>query len=156
MAIPTLRELRAAVLSSRDPDGAVNALREAGYAGGESVHDAFEQWLADRGDPSPTGDLSLSDFGDRVETFFRDAGWGEITFSQDEAEGVAMLDIESCWESGEDASGCHITTGLLAAFFGRIAGYPISVLETECSEGGRCKFLLGNAEVMQYRWESLG
>lgn len=156
VAIPTLRELRAAVLSSRDPDGAVNALREAGYAGGESVHDAFEHWLADRGDPSPTGDLSLSDFGDRVETFFRDAGWGEITFSQDEAEGVAMLDIESCWESGEDASGCHITTGLLAAFFGRIAGYPISVLETECSESGRCKFLLGNAEVMQYRWESLG
>jgi predicted hydrocarbon binding protein len=156
VAIPTLRELRAAVLAGGDPDGAVNALREAGYAGGEAVYEAFEQWLADRGDASPTGDLSLTDFGDRVETFFRDAGWGDITFSHDETEGVAMLDIDRCWESGEDAAGCHITTGVLAAFFGRIAGYPISVLETECSEGGRCRFLLGNAEVMQYRWESLG
>ncbi len=154
VAIPTLRELRAAVLANGDADRAVNALREAGYAGGEAVHDAFEQWLADRGEASPTGDLSLTDFGERVETFFRDAGWGDITFSHDETEGVAMLDIDGCWESGEDAAGCHITTGALAAFFGRIAGYPISVLETECSEGGRCRFLLGNAEVMQYRWES--
>jgi predicted hydrocarbon binding protein len=72
---------------------------------------------------------------------------------------VAILDIESCWEAadaGEEAIGCHITTGLLAAFFGSVAGYPVSVMETECSEGGRCRFVLGNAEVMQYRWESEG
>jgi len=158
VAIPTLRELRSAVVASGDPESAVTALREAGYAGGEAVHDAFEQWLGERGEIGGSGDLSLSEFGEKAAEFFRDAGWGDLTFSHDESEGIAMIDIDNCWESSgtaDDASGCHITTGLLAAFFGQIAGYPISVLETECSEDGRCRFVFGNAEVMQYRWESL-
>lgn len=157
VAIPTLRELRGVVLRSVDPESAVSSLRDAGYAGGEAVHDAFEQWLSDNGD-SPASDLSLDDFGDRVGTYFRNAGWGEIAFSSDESEGIAMVGIDGCWESadaGEEAVGCHLTTGLLAAFFGKVAGYPISVMETECSENGRCTFVLGNAEVMQQRWESL-
>ena len=66
VAIPTLRELRAAVLSSNDPDAAVNALREAGYAGGEAVHAAFEQWLAESGTASETGELALDEFGERT------------------------------------------------------------------------------------------
>jgi predicted hydrocarbon binding protein len=157
VAIPTLRELRAAVLQSNDPDAAVNALREAGYAGGEAVHAAFEQWLAESGTSSDTGDLALEEFGHRATTFFRDAGWGEVTFSPDEAEGIAQLDIDNCWEAdaNSEGSGCQITTGVLAAFFGRIAGYPVSVLETACSSGGRCQFLLGNAETMQHQWEQL-
>jgi predicted hydrocarbon binding protein len=159
VAIPTLRELRSRVLSGGDTDSAVNGLREAGYAGGEAVYDAFEQWLDEAGDGNVTGDLALSDFGDKVGEFFRNAGWGDLSFWHDESEGIAMVDIENCWESeGSDneASGCHITTGVLAAFFGRVAGYPVSVMENECSEDGRCRFVLGNAEVMQYRWESLG
>jgi len=158
VAIPTLRELRSQVLIAGDTDSAVNALREAGYAGGESVYDAFEQWLDERGDGNTTRDLALDDFGERVGEFFRNAGWGELNFSHDESEGIAIVDIENSWEavdSAQEASGCHITTGVLAAFFGKVAGYPISVMETECSENGRCRFVLGNAEVMQYRWESL-
>jgi predicted hydrocarbon binding protein len=158
VAIPTLRELRAAVLRGSDPDSAVGSLREAGYAGGDSVYEAFEQWLEAGGEPTGAGDLLLSDFGERIGDYFRAAGWGEMTFSSDESEGIAVVDIDSCWESsssGEEAMGCHVTTGLLAAFFGRVAGYPVSVMETECSEGGRCSFVLGNSEVMQYRWESL-
>ncbi|HEX6573353.1 MAG TPA: hypothetical protein VF042_00160 [Gemmatimonadaceae bacterium] len=161
VAVPTLRELRAAVLSSSDPDAAVNALREAGYAGGESVHEAFERWLAEaygNSDRFDSGELSLSEFGDRTAKFFRDAGWGTVTFSGDDSEGTATVDIEDCWEGpvAGDA-GCQITTGLLAAFFGRVAGYPIAVLETECCSGrsGRCRFLLGNAEVMAAKWEEL-
>ena len=42
VAIPTLRELRRAILSMSDADSAVKALREAGYAGGDAVHAAFE------------------------------------------------------------------------------------------------------------------
>ena len=157
VAIPTLRELRAAVLQSNDPDAAVNALREAGYAGGEAVHAAFEQWLAESGAASETGELTLDDFGERATKFFRDAGWGDLRFSPDENEGVAVLDIESCWEADDSAegSGCQITTGALASFFGRIAGYPVSVMETDCSSDGRCQFMLGNAETMQYQWEQL-
>jgi len=157
VAIPTLRELRGVVLRSGDAHSAVGALRDAGYAGGEAVYDAFEQWLDENGDAGP-GDLSLEEFAERVGSYFRNAGWGEITFSSDESEGIAMLDIDGCWESseaGEEAIGCHVTTGLLAAFFGKVAGYPVSVMETDCSENGRCKFILGNAEVMQHRWESI-
>jgi predicted hydrocarbon binding protein len=159
VAVPTLRELRAAVLSSGDPDAAVSALREAGYAGGDAVYSAFETWLAESdADHVDTGDLTLTEFGERTAKFFRDAGWGTVTFSQDESEGVAIVDIEDCWEgpvSGD--TGCQITTGLLASFFGRVAGYPIAVLETECCSSGssRCRFLLGNSEVMTAKWEDL-
>jgi len=157
VALPTLTAMRSAIVESQDPESAVNALREAGYAGGEGVYDAFEQWLAETGQTSGSGDMELKEFGDRIEEFFRNSGWGEMTFSHDESEGIAMVDIDGCWEmagsSGGD--GCHVTTGMLAAFFGRVAGYPISVMETECSEGGRCKFVFGNDEVMQSRWEAL-
>jgi predicted hydrocarbon binding protein len=160
VAVPTLRELRAHVLASGDPESAVNALRDAGYAGGESVHLAFESWLAQSSDRDSldAGDLSLSEFGEKTAQFFHDAGWGTVTFSEDEAEGLAIIDIENCWEgpvAGD--SGCQITTGLLASFFGTIAGYPIAVLETECCSAGssRCRFLLGNSEVMQAKWEEL-
>jgi len=153
VAIPTLRELRGVVLRSVDSESAVSSLRDAG----EAVYDAFEQWLEDNGDAAP-GDLPLEEFGNRISEYFRNAGWGDLTFSSDEAEGIAMVDIEGCWESadvGEEAIGCHVTTGLLAAFFGKIAGYPVSVMETECSENGQCRFVLGNAEVMQQRWEAV-
>ena len=157
VAVPTLRELRSVVLRSVDSESAVSSLRDAGYAGGEAVYDAFEQWLEDNGDAAP-GDLPLEEFGNRIGEYFRNAGWGDLTFSSDEAEGIAMVDIEGCWESadvGEEAIGCHVTTGLLAAFFGKVAGYPVSVMETECSENGQCRFILGNSEVMQYRWEAV-
>jgi len=160
VALPTLRELRAAVLTSGDPEAAVSALREAGYAGGEAVFASFESWLSESSANGPvdTGDLSLAEFGEQTAKFFRDAGWGTVTFTDNEAEGTAIVDIEDCWEGpvARD-SGCQITTGLLASFFGRIAGYPVAVLETECCSSGssRCRFLLGNSEVMTAKWEEL-
>ncbi|MEO8576199.1 MAG: hypothetical protein ABI556_05855, partial [Gemmatimonadales bacterium] len=143
VAVPTLRQLRSAVLSSTSPDAAVAALREAGFAGGAAVYSAFEEWLAERGvtdtssGKNAAGELSLEEFGNGTTQFFRDSGWGDVTLSHDDDEGVAIVDIEKCWEgsiSAADAPGCHITTGLLAAFFGQIAGYPVAVLETECCE----------------------
>lgn len=157
VALPTLAALRSAILQSQDAESAVNTLREAGYAGGEGVFDAFEQWLAETGQTSGSADMALKEFGDRVEEFLRNSGWGDVAFSHDESEGIAMIDIDRCWEmsNGNEGEGCHVTTGMLAGFFGRVAGYPMSVMETECCEGGRCKFVLGNADVMQYRWEAL-
>lgn len=161
VAVPTLRELRAAVLASGDPDTAVSALREAGYAGGDAVFASFEAWLSESADNGQvdTGALSLTEFGERTASFFRDAGWGAVTFTENEAEGTAIVDIEDCWEgpvAGD--TGCQVTTGLLASFFGGVAGYPIAVLETECCSSGssRCRFLLGNPEVMTAKWEELG
>jgi predicted hydrocarbon binding protein len=154
VAIPTLREMRAAIVAT-SPDSSVDVLREAGFAGGAAVFAAFESWLAETG-ATVTGDLAIDAFGERTRKFFGDAGWGDVTFSHDDADGVAIVDVVNCWE-GESEGGCHVTTGMLASFFGAIAGYPVAVLETECCEGDgtRCRFLLGNAEVMQHKWETL-
>ena len=163
VAVSTLRQLRSTILSSVNPVEAVAALREAGYAGGDSIYSAFEQWLAETGESAEgdAGGLPLERFGDRAATFFRDAGWGNVQFSHDEDEGVAVVDITGCWEADgaantSDAS-CHLTTGMLASFFGKIAGYPVAVLETECCHGdlSRCRFVMGNADVMSYKWQEM-
>jgi predicted hydrocarbon binding protein len=165
IAIPTLREMRTTMLAvmSAGQTGeadAVDALREAGFAGGPAIYAAFEQWLAEN-DAGAAGDLTIEEFGDRSARYFRDAGWGSVEFDAESEEGVASLVMEQCWEADPEASddnpSCHITTGMLASFFGQLAGYPVAVMETECrsSGGSRCKFLLGNSEMMEYRWEQI-
>ena len=165
IAIPTLRELRGATLASLSarPSGeadAVDALREAGYAGGDAVYEAFESWLHEM-DRSAAPDLALDEFGERAAEYFRAAGWGDVEFDSRQDDGVATLTIADCWEVDRGAAlaapSCHVTTGMLAAFFGRLAGYPVSVLETECVSTGaeRCSFMLGNSDVMTFKWEQL-
>ncbi len=172
IAIPTLRELRGATLASLSarPFGeadAVDALREAGYAGGDVVYEAFEQWISEEptgtsSDPRFVHDLTLEEFGDRAARYFRAAGWGIVEFRGNPDENVAAASVQNCWEADGSAEAtapsCHVTTGMLAAFFGRLAGYPVSVMETECSSMGavKCRFLLGNSEVMASKWEELG
>ena len=79
IALPTLRELRSRILASNDAEDAVAALRDAGYAGGESVYAAFEQWLAESHATSvDAGELNLDEFGEASSKFFRDAGWGDM------------------------------------------------------------------------------
>ncbi len=162
IAIPTLKELRAATLAGAGD--AVDALREAGFAGGPAVYDAFEQWLSETGEadaPHSATELTIDEFGDRAAQYFRDAGWGVVEFETMEDEGVAALSMDNCWESDphgvDDEPSCHITTGMLAAFFGKLAGYPVAVMETECrsANGERCRFLLGNSEIMSYHWERI-
>jgi len=103
----------------------------------------------------------LSDFSSKASTFFRDAGWGDVQFSHDDDDSVAIVDIADCWEGSSEGSdedpGCQLTTGMLAAFFGIIAGYPVAVLETECCHGesARCRFVMGNAEIMSYKWQEM-
>ncbi len=173
IAIPTLRELRGATLACLSVTGtgeadAIDALREAGFAGGEAVYDAFEQWLGENHDVrgevmSPLApELTLEEFGERTAQYFRASGWGDVEFSPEHESGIAALQIRHCWEAddagGADKPACHVTTGMLAAFFGRLAGYPVAVMESECCSSGadRCRFLLGNSEVMTFKWEQLG
>ena len=154
IALPTLRELRSKVLASSNADDAVNSLREAGYSGGESVFAAFEQWLSEADATTNVDDMPLNEFAEKITQFFRDAGWGEIQFTSDEDDDVAKVTVTNCWEA-ELGDGCHIYTGVLASFFGRVAKYPVAVLETSCSPDGHCEFLIGNTDVMNHRWEQL-
>jgi hypothetical protein len=47
---------------------------------------------------------------------------------------------------------------MFADFFGRIADHPLAVLEVECRSAGapRCRFLIGNAEVMGHVYDEMG
>jgi predicted hydrocarbon binding protein len=46
---------------------------------------------------------------------------------------------------------------LLAGLLGRVANAPLSVLEVECRSAGhgRCRFLVGSVDVMQYVYEAM-
>lgn len=162
IAIPTLRELRAVCVSASaaGESDAVDALREAGFAGGPAVYEAFEQWLSESDRSPHATELTIEEFGQQAARYFRDAGWGQVDFDSESEEGVAVISMDDCWEAEHGAASspsCHITTGMLASFFGKLAGYPVAVMETECrsADGERCKFLLGNAELMAFKWDQM-
>jgi predicted hydrocarbon binding protein len=153
-----LSALRTALLRDGGEE-AVAALREAGYAGGEAVWTAFVEWLAGRNDLDPA-DMNLEEFETRASEFFGAAGWGAITIGT--LDGAVMTVDSPDWGEADPASqlespGCHFTTGMLADFFGRMSEEPLAVLEVECRSAGaeRCRFLLGNADVMTYVFDEM-
>jgi predicted hydrocarbon binding protein len=153
-----LGALRTALLRDGGPE-AVAYLQEAGYAGGEVVFDSFRAWLRTKGKDAPD-ELDLDAFRDLATEYFREAGWGTLELGSLH-DVVATIDSENWGESDETSElehpGCHLTTGMFADFFGRLAEAPMAVLEVECRSMGssRCRFLIGNAEVMQFLYEQM-
>jgi predicted hydrocarbon binding protein len=152
----TLRSLRMRVAASGA--GGPDALREAGFAGAESLFNAFETWLSELGVKS-VKDMPIEEFSSRAAEFFQRAGWGKVSF-RSLHDAVGVLDIEGCWEAelhGEGETGCHLTTGTLAGFFGCIADYPVAVMEIECAAGEseRCRFLVGTPEMLEHAYDRL-
>jgi predicted hydrocarbon binding protein len=154
----TLIALRTALM--RDTGvGAAAYLQEAGYAGGGALFDAFRQWLAGRGAGAPES-LSVDAFQREATDFFRRAGWGSLRVGALH-DTVATLDStdwgESSPASGSEIPSCHITAGMFADFFGRVADAPLAVMEVECRSAGssRCRFLLGSADVMTQVYDEM-
>ena len=162
LALPrsALAALRAALIRDAGPSAAAY-LQEAGYAGGEQLFAAFGAWLRGRGVQGGPESLAIDAFEREATAFFRQAGWGSLSIGS-LGDAVATLDSrdwgEADAESGLDHPSCHLTTGMFADFFGRVADYPLAVLEVECRSTGasRCRFLLGNAEVMEHVYDELG
>jgi uncharacterized protein len=154
----TLVALRAILFRDAGP-AAAGALQEAGYAGGEAVYQSFREWLRLQGKAAPE-ELEVGEFQRKASTYFREAGWGSITVGS-MGEALATVDSSDWGESDPDskldAPGCHITTGLFADFFGRLSEVPLAVLEVECRSAGaaRCRFLLGNADVMRFVYDEM-
>lgn len=155
----SLLSLRAALLKSGDAQAAV-ALQEAGYAGGDALFSSFRRWLEQRTDIRAE-DLDLGAFEQRLSEFFRETGWGTMSIgSLDDV--VATLDSADWSESDRGAAmpypACHISTGMFADLFGRLAGAPVAVLEVECRSAGqeRCRFLVGSPEVMNLVYDEMG
>jgi len=154
----SLATLRAALLRDGGPAAAVY-LQEAGYAGGDAMWEAFRRWLSSRSE-IVAEELDVSTFEQRASEFFRDAGWGTLAIGTIH-DAVATLD-SSDWgeadpESKLDQPSCHLTTGMFADLFGRLAGAPVAVLEVECRStgAGRCRFLVGNPELMDVVFDEL-
>ena len=149
----SLAALRAALM--RDAGASAAAyLQEAGYAGGDAMFGSFAAWLKARGSGDPM-EMDLPTFEIAATEYFRAAGWGSLAIGA-LGDAVATLDSED-WGEADPASGlsqpaCHLTTGMFASFFGRIAEAPLAVLEVECRSMGseRCRFLIGNAPVMEH------
>ena len=161
LALPraALAALRAALYRDAGP-AAAGYLQEAGYAGGETLFGSFRGWLEARKE-APPETLPLKRFEELATLFFREGGWGSLAVSS-LRDAVGVLDStdwgEADPQSGMEHPACHFTTGMFADFFGRIADAPLAVLEVECRSAGgaRCRFLVGNAEVMEHVYETLG
>lgn len=155
----SLATLRAALVRDAGP-AAATYLQEAGYAGGEALFASFEAWLHERG-IDDAASLDVPTFEARASEYFQDAGWGSLAIGT-LREAVATLDSEDWGEAdpsgGLDHPGCHLTTGMFADFFGRVADHPVAVLEVECRSAGdaRCRFLVGSADVMTHVYEAMG
>ena len=143
-------------------DAGANAaayLQEAGYAGGGALYQAFATWSAARGLPLPES-MAATDFEGRAAEFFAELGWGSVNVSTLH-DAVVTLDSPN-WAESDPASamqfpGCYLSSGMLADFFGRLAGTPLAVMEVECRSMGseRCRFLLGSAETVQHVYNGM-
>jgi predicted hydrocarbon binding protein len=134
-------------------------LQEAGYAGGSALYQSFVKWGVQRGLPSPEK-MATTEFEQRAAEFFAELGWGALSVGRLH-DSVMTLDSMN-WAEADPSSamqfpGCYLSSGLLADFFGRVAGTPLAVMEVECRSMGsqRCRFLLGSTETMQYVYNGM-
>ena len=148
----TLLALRATLLTRPDLD-TVFALRDAGYAGGEALYAAFARYAREQGVADPQR-MAVEDFFQYAGDFLTDSGWGDTSLSALD-DTFCVIEIDQCWEADPenqpDPRGCHLTLGLLGAFLGKFADYPVALLEVEGPGTGstRCRFLAGNMEMIQ-------
>jgi predicted hydrocarbon binding protein len=146
-----LQQLRASL--ERDTGfQAATYLQEAGFAGGEELYAEFTAWLAKTRGVDDPGALDIRFLGEVLGEFFADQGWGSLHVTPLQSAVIALDTAD--WAEAADGSGefpsCHLTCGLLADFFGRVADGLVAVMEVECrSRGdGRCRFLAGAPETL--------
>jgi predicted hydrocarbon binding protein len=70
---------------------------------------------------------------------------------------IDVQDWVECTGEREETPSCHVTTGLLAAFLGRLAEDVVAVMEVECCTNGerRSRFLVGAPETLQAVFEGM-
>lgn len=138
---------------------AADYLQEAGYAGGSALFEAFRAWLVRHGAGEPES-LSVVAFQERATEFFHACGWGSLHVGE-LFDTVATLDSADWGEATPGAAlphpSCHLSSGMFADFFGRVANAPLAVMEVECRSAGadRCRFLLGSTDVMQQVYDEM-
>lgn len=138
-------------------DGGVQAatwLQEAGFAGGESMYEAYREWLTDRYSVERPSLLDVRHLGETLSAFFGEYGWGSVQVSPINPAVIAL--DSSDWAEADPTAAtsfpcCHLSSGLLAEFLTRVSGTSLGVMEVECRSAGasRCRFLAGAPETLQ-------
>lgn len=154
----SLRALRVALVRDLG-DGFARVMQEAGFAGGAEVLTALESWCGRQGLPTPTA-LPIATFHTVVSRFFAETGWGELTIAP-LGEAVLAFDATDWAEADPEAPmpypSCYYTAGMLADLLGRVADAPVGCMEVTCRSSGadRCRFLVGNPEVMAHVYQRI-
>ena len=149
----SLHQLRQSLERDTGPQTAAY-LQEAGFAGGEALYLAYTGWLADRYGLDRPAALDVRHLGETLSGFFRETGWGGVDVLP-LTPTVIALDSNDWSEADPTAKtefpSCHLSTGLLADFLGRVANTPLGVMEVECLSRGdrRCRFLAGSPQILQ-------
>ena len=131
---------------------AATYLQEAGFAGGEELYREFTGWLQQTRHVDQPDALDVRFLGEALGEFFAKQGWGSLDVTPLHPAVVALdaADWAEAADGGGEFPSCHVTCGLLADFFGRIADGLVAVMEVECRSRGdtRCRFLVGAPETL--------
>lgn len=134
-------------------------LQEAGFASGEGLSAAFADWLRTRHDVPAPQELDAAFLGEALSGFFEANGWGALTV---EPLGPGVLAIDApAWAESIPGSGtypsCHVSSGMLADVFSRLASGQFAAMEVECRSRGdaRCRFLLAAPETLTLVYERM-
>jgi len=153
-----LRQLHDSLLRDA-PDLTVPLLQEVGFAAGAGVFEEFCTWL-----PAETGvarpdDLDAGRLNEVLSAFFQATGWGAVSVAP---LGHAALVVDSSdWVEAAPGSAqepmCFFSAGMLAAFFGRLSGEPVAVMEVECRSRNdeRCRFLSASPDTLNVVYEQM-
>jgi predicted hydrocarbon binding protein len=154
-----LQQLRMSLERDAAPHVA-STLQEVGFAGGEELYHALTAWCrAEYGVERPA-ELDTRYLGEALSRFFAGLGWGQLAVRR---LGGAVLALDSTeWaealeEGGSEYPSCHLTCGMLADLFGRIADGLAAVMEVECRSRSdvRCRFLVGAPETLGTLYERM-
>jgi predicted hydrocarbon binding protein len=154
-----LQQLRA-TLERDSPPHVASTLQEVGFAGGEELYHALVTWSqAEYGVERPA-DLDAEHLSEALSRFFAELGWGRLTVRQ-LAPAVLALDSSEWAEAADEGGGefpsCHLSCGMLADLFGRLADGLAAVMEVECRTRSdvRCRFLVGAPETLATIYERM-
>ncbi len=128
-------------------------LQEAGFASGEDLYNAFVSRVRDAYQLDSPGELDTVFLSEALSAHFGEFGWGSLKITSLSAA-VFALDsddwAEATPEGGAQYPSCHLSSGLLSDFFGRLSDEPAAVMEVECRSRGddRCRFLVGSPDSL--------
>ena len=154
----SLHQLRSALERSLGVQAAP-LLQEAGFASGEAMTAALQEYVHEQFGVEKLQDLDEAFLGEALSGFFAARGWGELVVGD---LGAAVVTVDAAdWAEAAPGGGpypsCHISAGLLADIFSRLAGGQFAAMEVECSSRGdkHCRFLLAAPETLTLVYERM-